>query len=874
MAGRRLVDVAKLFNASKSIAQKHIALRSNQLEVYNKTSTLAKAVKNQTDRVTLTAAAAIELSKRFSEEAPAYAKAATARATGTRHDDIPSRETVTREAPPSGTKEGINQDHHYDRSEQNTVSKPPPEEELEIQQEEATRRPLPDGTIPTSGVTLEQESGGQDTFAERPAGEAPKEPLAEDQGEQVRGKDEDLRPVESDESTIPLPGQPKGTSTRSSEAIPSHATDLQQATKSPEIQRLQEGHDRDVFYARSVESQAPTSSPPRSQIPTHTGTSQNSDEHVEDGRLNQDVFYAVPKPSQSKEVSQEDEIPEGVNTDVFHSKRVARMLGTDAFSRKEHLDRKSAGRHPLDDRRTTGRHPLDDRPLPQVDTAAPSQPGKRDQPTESIASTQSPSTQEIEELASSLSQNVQSNTASEFQSPSELKAEPEKVPYALRESRVPSSRFGRLWQYAGLGTSMAMGAVGESLRRVTGSAASATGSIMLSPGNLEILVAKLSRMRGAALKLGQMISFQDIKMLPPAIHDVLQRVQDSADYMPAWQRDKVLSLNLGNDWRELFDSFDEIPIAAASIGQVHKAVLKSTGQDVAVKIQYPGVSNSIDSDLNNLSILLTASRLLPKGLYLDKTIANARTELGWECDYLREAECQTRFGDLLKDDTDAFIVPKVFPEASGSEVLTAEYMQGIGVTKLKTLSQEQRDWIGTQILRLCLREIVEFKFMQTDPNWSNFLYNAQKQKIELLDFGASRDFPDKFVEPYIKVLIAASKGDRDSIRDLSLELGYLTGSESTAMLNAHIDSVLTLAEPFKGDGPDVYDFRDQTITDRVRGLIPVMVNERLAPPPEETYSLHRKLSGAFLLCARLGSRVPCRELFRGAVERWEGARKK
>lgn len=95
-----------------------------------------------------------------------------------------------------------------------------------------------------------------------------------------------------------------------------------------------------------------------------------------------------------------------------------------------------------------------------------------------------------------------------FQSPSELKTEPENVPYALRESRVPSSRFGRLWQYAGLGTSMAMGAVGESLRRVTGSAASATGSIMLSPGNLEILVAKLSRMRGAALKLGQMISFQ------------------------------------------------------------------------------------------------------------------------------------------------------------------------------------------------------------------------------------------------------------------------------------------------------------------------------------------------------------------------------
>lgn len=451
--------------------------------------------------------------------------------------------------------------------------------------------------------------------------------------------------------------------------------------------------------------------------------------------------------------------------------------------------------------------------------------------------------------------------------------EPEKAPYALRESRVPSSRFGRMWQYAGLGTSMALGAVGESLRRVTGSAASAGGSLMLSPGNIEILVAKLSKMRGAALKLGQMISIQDMKMLPPQIHDVLARVQDSADYMPASQRNKVLVSNLGDNWRDLFESFEDVPIAAASIGQVHKGVLKSNGQAVAVKIQYPGVSNSIDSDLNNLSVLLTASRLLPRGLFLDKTIANARTELGWECNYTREAECQERFRNFLADDQDVFTVPKVFAEASGPTVLTAEFMHGVGVTKLKSLSQEQRDWIGTQILRLCLREIVEFKFMQTDPNWTNFLYNAKAQKIELLDFGASRDYPEEFVGPYVNILIGASKGDHTAIRDGSIELGYLTGDESPTMLDAHIQSVLTLAEPFKADGPEVYDFRDQTITDRVRSLIPVMVKERLAPPPEETYSLHRKLSGAFLLCARLGSRVPCRELFAKAIQTWEGKAK-
>jgi aarF domain-containing kinase len=428
---------------------------------------------------------------------------------------------------------------------------------------------------------------------------------------------------------------------------------------------------------------------------------------------------------------------------------------------------------------------------------------------------------------------------------------------------VPSSRLGRMWNYGGLAAGMLGGAVSESLRRVTGTGGE--GSFMLSASNMDRLVTKLSRMRGAALKLGQMISFQDSKMLPIPIQEVLQRVQDRADYMPASQRNKVLSANLGSEWRQLFSKFEEKPLAAASIGQVHSAVLKSNGARVAVKVQYPGVSDSIDSDLSNLAILLTASRLLPKGLFLEKTIANARTELAWECDYIREAECGQRFEGLLADEKDTFVVPKVYPEASGKQVLTMEFMEGVGVTRVQNFSQQQKDWIGTQILRLCLREITEFKYMQTDPNWTNFLYNAGTNKLELLDFGASREYPEEFITKYSKLLAAASKSDKDTVRDLSVDLGYLTGQESKLMLDAHIASILTLAEPFLDSSPEVYDFRDQTITDRVKVLIPVMIRERLAPPPEETYSLHRKLSGAFLLCARLGSRVPCRELFQNSM---------
>lgn len=435
--------------------------------------------------------------------------------------------------------------------------------------------------------------------------------------------------------------------------------------------------------------------------------------------------------------------------------------------------------------------------------------------------------------------------------------------YELRESKVPSSRFGRIWNYSGLAAGMFAGAVSESFSRVTGGGGQ--GSLMLSPANMERLVSKLSKMRGAALKLGQMMSFQDSKMLPAPIQEVLQRVQDRADYMPSWQRDRVLVANLGSEWRDLFEDFEEKPIAAASIGQVHRATLKNNGAKVAVKIQFPGVAESINSDLDNLGILLAATKLLPKGLYLNKTIDNARTELGWECDYEREAKCAERYRSLLATEDDVFSVPKIYPEACGEQVLTMEFMDGVGVTRIKSFTQEQRDWIGTQILRLCLREITEFRFMQTDPNWTNFLYNAEQDRLVLLDFGASREYPDKFITQYVQLLAAASRTDREGVRILSEELGYLTGHESKTMLDAHTASVLTLAEPFLESAPEVYDFRDQTITERVKAQIPVMIKERLAPPPEETYSLHRKLSGAFLLCARLGSRVRCREMFEQAL---------
>ncbi|GAA5820000.1 hypothetical protein JCM11491_006616, partial [Sporobolomyces phaffii] len=450
----------------------------------------------------------------------------------------------------------------------------------------------------------------------------------------------------------------------------------------------------------------------------------------------------------------------------------------------------------------------------------------------------------------------------------------------LRSSKVPSSRLGRLMHYGGLAAGLGFGMASEALRRSTSGSSPSSGQqpgLLLSEANIERLVNKLSKMRGAALKLGQFLSIQDTKLLSPQLESVLHRVQNSANYMPEWQTERVLTQDLGPDWREHFESFDMRPFAAASIGQVHSATLSKDSPlaaqyggalRVAVKVQFPGVRESISSDLSNLKWLLLATAVLPRGLYLDNTLKVLERELVDECDYEREARFGRRMGELVKQSKLArdFAVPKVVAELSGAMVLTTEMMYGKPLKSvLDDADQAKRDWIGTRILDLCLHELFEFRVMQTDPNWSNFLFNDRTKKIELIDFGASQEYSVEFIDLYGKLLSSAVHEDRpDSIR-YSRELGYLTGEENDEMVAAHLTSLFALARPFRTSSPSPFPFGvlGPEITSTVRSQIPVMLKHRLTPPPEETYSLNRKLSGAFLLCERLESRVDAARMYSG-----------
>lgn len=459
------------------------------------------------------------------------------------------------------------------------------------------------------------------------------------------------------------------------------------------------------------------------------------------------------------------------------------------------------------------------------------------------------------------------------QTPAETTQQPQ--PERLVEGRrVPSTRVGRAMGFASLGAGLAWGTVTELASRVVGTADKKTTSAVASSANAQRLAETLCRMRGAALKLGQMLSIQDsISVLDPTLQQALEQVRQGAFAMPSSQLNQQLESQLGQDWRKRYNvvEFDEHPFAAASIGQVHRAKVQmddNSIKNVVVKVQYPGVATSIESDLRNLQMLVTMTGLAPKGLYMEEIIRVGRQELHVECDYVRESQNQEQFRQLVEQDDylrkERVQVPRVHPHLSTSQILTSDHAPGSTIDQVSLLPQEERNRIARAILYLTLQELFVWRFMQTDPNWGNFLYDTHTATTYLIDFGATREYPKTFVDGYLRIVCANANRNVDILMQKSHEMGFLTGEENDIMNEAHIQSGFIVGEPFASEDP--YDFGASQLSSRLSEQSAAFLEHRLTPPPEEVYTLHRKLAGAYMLCIKLGAKVSCRDMLRQVVQ--------
>jgi predicted unusual protein kinase regulating ubiquinone biosynthesis (AarF/ABC1/UbiB family) len=417
-------------------------------------------------------------------------------------------------------------------------------------------------------------------------------------------------------------------------------------------------------------------------------------------------------------------------------------------------------------------------------------------------------------------------------------------------------RLARIGWMAG---EAALGGLFETARRAVGSAPG-VGAALLTGRSAERLARRLSRLRGAAMKLGQLLSLEGDDLFPPEVARALAPLRADAEAMPDAQLRRVLARNLGKGWRELFLEFDFEPLAAASIGQVHAAVARD-GRRLALKIQYPGVARSIESDVDNLAAALRLARLLPGELDLSGVVAEAKVQLRREADYLAEAENLRRYRELVADEPD-LVVPRVHPDLTTRRVLAMDALAGLPLEELcgREQPQELRDRVAALLYRLLFRELFEFRFVQTDPNFANYLWLPAEARVGLLDFGATREVPEALARGYALALASAVAGDRAGLRRSAEAMGYLAPGERPDRAEGLLDLIELGAEPLARPGP--YDFGRSDLPGRLRDRVLELSLRRglLRPPPPEAIFLHRKLAGTFLLCARLRARLDLRAL--------------
>lgn len=368
---------------------------------------------------------------------------------------------------------------------------------------------------------------------------------------------------------------------------------------------------------------------------------------------------------------------------------------------------------------------------------------------------------------------------------------------------------------------------------------------------VETLAEGLSQLKGAAMKAGQMLSIDASDYLPPEAVEILGKLQSNAEPVPFSTMAEVLREDLGPDWAERLEGLEERPSASASIGQVHRA--RFDGREVAVKVQYPGIGESIDADLDLLRKLSgTWLKMSGRRIDLDEVFREMKEVLHQEADYRVELGHMQAFRELLAGDP-TYVVPEPFAPVCSERVLVASWERGEPLRAWlgSHPSLETRRWLGRALLDLYCLEFFTWGRVQTDPNPGNFLVRPDERRVVLLDFGATLVYDDEFRRQYIELLRVLGAGDRGRVIELGVAQGLLDVRESKEVKDLFADLLISAVEPFV---PELqpFEFADEDYAARARDIgVAFTRSLRYSPPPRKLIFLHRKLGGLFNILKRM-----------------------
>lgn len=435
------------------------------------------------------------------------------------------------------------------------------------------------------------------------------------------------------------------------------------------------------------------------------------------------------------------------------------------------------------------------------------------------------------------------------------------------EKSVPSSRLSRFTKLGGLAGALTGNIIKNSVNAAFNAQKPSTQNTLLNINNAQTLTKHLAQMRGAAMKIGQMLSMDAGELLPPEWEPILAVLREQANSMPKHQLLEMLNRHWGPDWADKFDYFSFEPIAAASIGQVHRAKLK-TGEDLAVKVQYPGVSASIDSDIDNVAGLLKLTRLIPKGIDIESLLIQAKAQLKQEADYNKELAYLEKYKALLKDD-ERYVVPSAYKALSNEYILCMEFIEGEAISNLIDAPSMTKNVIMENLIELVFNELFRFQFTQSDPNFANFLYQEDTQRLVLLDFGACRTISTKASAGYSQMARSMQNQDQEGMMLSLFDLGLLNRDTPSSVQNIVAKACMMASESLQVER---YNFKQTQIIKRLQKETMVLMNERnaIASPDFDIALVNRKITGIVMLANKMNADIRLSALLAPFIAQQQG----